>query len=154
MNWVQPFMFLTICTLQLYNAHKHECLINVKRLKRGIAFFDTFTHLKICEHLMHEICASKVCYVKCVCASYRLPQRHTMVTQLWHLLIICAFTYFMFYLKLQLLWIKSILLVLNPDFVSKSWSRRISKVVCRKLSKLEHGKNPGPWRTLEGILER
>ena len=106
MNWVQPFMFLTICTLQLYNAHKHECLINVKRLKRGIAFFDTFTHLKICEHLMHEICASKVCYVKCVCASYRLPQRHTMVTQLWHLLIICAFTYFMFYLKLQLLWIK------------------------------------------------
>ena len=41
----------------------------------------------------------------CVCASYRWPRRHTMVTQLWHLLIICAFT-FMFYLNLQLLWIK------------------------------------------------
>ena len=64
-----------------------------------------------CKKVLNCICSYCSVLIRienlksCVCASYRSPWRHTMVTQLWHLLVICPLT-FMFYLNLQLLWIK------------------------------------------------
>jgi len=97
MGWLQPFMFLTMCTQQLYDAHEHECFINVKKIKVWNCIFDTFTHLR--ASIAPKVCFESLERLMCMCIVTVASEAYNGNTTVTFVDYLCIYL-FMFYLKL------------------------------------------------------